>query len=136
VTVGAEAPSHTQAYVAVQSLTQMIGADDERAVLTQALPPPPASSPGPESAPESGVGFSYTTAMMGQPLLETLSQFIATMGGYEIELHGTSVMIEQANVETLAAQDIGIWTNLMPDGSDISVIGQAALVHEVVGMLT
>jgi len=134
VTVGAEAPSHTQAYVTVQSLAQIIGAGDERAFLTQALPPPPPPSSAPEPAADSGVGFSYTTALTGQPLYETLSQFIETMGGYEIELHGTSVMIEQDNIETLSAKDIGIWTNMMPDGSDISVIGQAALVHEVVGM--
>jgi hypothetical protein len=81
------------------------------------------------------VGFYMQTSLSDTGLHSMLSHFLASMSGYEIEYIGGRVLIEQQNTDGLAANDIGLWTNVLQDGSTISVIGQAALIDDIGGFL-
>lgn len=81
------------------------------------------------------VGFYMQTSLSDTGLHSMLSHFLASMSGYEIEYVGGRVLIEQQNTDGLASNDIGLWTNVLQDGSTISVIGQVALIDDIGGLL-
>ena len=77
------------------------------------------------------VGFYLQTSLSDSGLHSMLTYFLTSMPGFEIEYVGGRVLIEQQNTNKLAAGDIGLWTNVLHDGSTISVIGQAALIDDI-----
>ena len=77
------------------------------------------------------VGFYLQTSLSDSGLHSMLTYFLTSMPGFEIEYIGGRILIEQQNTNALAAGDIGLWTNVLHDGSTISVIGQAALIDDI-----
>jgi hypothetical protein len=62
-------------------------------------------------------------------LKEYLTQ---TMGGqFTFEYQSGKLLIEQADVESLKASDLGVWTNVSVDHSTMTVVGKAALIDDV-----
>jgi len=57
------------------------------------------------------------------------------MTNYEVEIANGRVLIEQHDAAFLDASRLGIWTNVMDDGSAISVVGHVDLVAEVMATL-
>ena len=81
------------------------------------------------------VGFYLETSLSDSGLHAMLTHFLTSMPGFEIEYIGGRILIEQENTSTLAASDIGLWTNVLHDGSTISVIGQASLIDDIGGFV-
>lgn len=77
------------------------------------------------------VGFYLQTSLSDLGLHTMLTHFLTSMPGFEIEYIGGRILIEQQNTNALAAGDIGLWTNVLHDGSTISVIGQASLIDDI-----
>lgn len=82
------------------------------------------------------VGFFQQTFLSNSGLETVLSHFLSQIGTFEIEYIGGHILIEQGNTSSLGLNDIGLWTNVLKDGSVISVIGQADLIDDVSWLLT
>ena len=81
-------------------------------------------------------GFSLHTSMADSSLETMIVHFLNAFDHYEVEYTGGKVLIEQAGIEGLKGGDIGIWTNMMSDGSSISIVGQANLLDNAVTLLS
>ena len=79
----------------------------------------------------SSASLSLETALEGEFLTSRIAEILTRFGHYEVEFASGQVMIEQFETATLSAEEVGIWTNVMTDGSAISVIGQAELLSEL-----
>lgn len=82
------------------------------------------------------VGFFQQTSLSDKGLETVLNHFLSLIGTFEIEYIGRHILIEQGNTSSLGVDDIGLWTNVLQDGSVISVIGQAHLIDDVSWLLT
>jgi len=80
---------------------------------------------------DDAVGYYLQTSLSETGLHTMLTHFLTSMPGFEIEYIGGRILIEQQNTNALAAGDIGLWTNVLHDGSTISVIGQASLIDDI-----
>ena len=114
--------------------------------------PPPSSDPEVGERPNDGqaldisvaslaslddlVGFFQQTFLSSSSLEAVLSHFLSQIGAFEIEYVGGYILIEQDNTSSLWLDDIGIWTNVLQDGSVVSVVGQADLIDDVSWLLT
>jgi hypothetical protein len=78
------------------------------------------------------VGFFIETAYDDAKLYKLVKYFADAMQQYEFDYVSGSVLIEEKNVEALADRDIGLWTNVMADGSKFSIVGHAGLIDDVV----
>lgn len=81
-------------------------------------------------------GFKHTTQLDGHSLSTTLSGVIAALDSYDIRFNQNSILIEQDNVDALDVSEIGMWTNVMSDGSEISFVGQIDLVRDASTVLS
>ncbi len=81
------------------------------------------------------VGFFQQTFLSNSGLETVLSHFLSQIGAFEIEYIGGHILIEQGNTSSLGLDDIGLWTNVLQDGSVISVVGQADLIDDVSWLL-
>lgn len=81
------------------------------------------------------VGLFRETSLNGDTLTSTLVALMSNFGSYEVEISGGRVLIEQHDAALMNSHDIGIWTNVMDDGSAISVVGSLALVGDLTGAL-
>lgn len=77
------------------------------------------------------VGFFAETHLDEKSLYALLQHFTAEMGQFDFDYSNGKVLIEEKHVASLADHDIGLWTNVMGDGSSISVIGHAGLIDDV-----
>lgn len=77
------------------------------------------------------VGFFAETHLDEKSLYALLQHFTAEMGQFDFDYSNGKVLIEEKHVTSLADHDIGLWTNVMGDGSSISVIGHAGLIDDV-----
>ncbi len=82
------------------------------------------------------LGFFQQTFLTNSGLETVLSHFLSQIGAFEIEYLGGHILIEQDNTSSLRLDDIGLWTNVLQDGSVISVVGQADLIDDVSWLLT
>lgn len=78
------------------------------------------------------VGFYIKTTFDDAKLYKLVQYFAGVMQQYEYDYISGSVLIEEKNVEALADRDIGLWTNVMADGSKFSIVGHAGLIDDVV----
>lgn len=126
-------------------------------ILGYSLPPadqansPPSSDPVGET-PDDGqtldisvaslaslddlVGFFHQTFLSNSGLETVLSHFLSQIGAFDIEYMDGHILIEQGNTSSLGLDHIGLWTNVLQDGSVISVVGQADLIDDVSWLLT
>ena len=81
------------------------------------------------------VGFYRTSTLSDTALTDMLVHFLTSMQNYEIEYVGGRILIEQDHVSDLASHDIGLWTNVMADGSSISIVGQATLIDDIAALV-
>ena len=124
-----------------------------QSLLSETALPSPAPAVADESAPDAvavpvGVGLGditiadlpeldtsvalfRETTLTGEVLTDTIIDFMARFGSYDVEFAEGRVLIEQHDAGSLSSDNIGIWTNLMEDGSAISVIGHIDLVTDV-----
>jgi hypothetical protein len=58
-----------------------------------------------------------------------------SLGAYDVEYNGRQLLVEEADVGSLTNANIGLWTNVMEDGSTISIVGHAALIDDVAHMV-
>ena len=79
----------------------------------------------------SVAGFVHNTSFARALSVEALRYFIDTFDAYEVEVADTVVLIEQRLEPDIDAESIGIWTNRMSDGSEVTVLGQAELVSGI-----
>lgn len=77
------------------------------------------------------VSFYLKTALSNAELTAMLNHFIGAMSVLEIEFVGERILIEQLGTEGLSLKEIGLWTNVLEDGSSISLIGQATLIDDI-----
>ncbi|WP_298804103.1 hypothetical protein [uncultured Rhizobium sp.] len=85
---------------------------------------------------DGAVGFYMQTNLGSAEVLNLLKHFMDGMGLYEIEYSGGRILVEQDHIADHAGSDIGLWTNVMSDGSTISVVGQAHLIDDVASVLS
>lgn len=78
------------------------------------------------------VGFFVRTQLDDAQLYKLLQYLASNMQEYDYDYVTGKVLIEGKDVETLADNDIGLWTNVMVDGSTFSVVGHAGLIDDVV----
>ncbi|PZU80723.1 MAG: hypothetical protein DI528_22125 [Shinella sp.] len=80
----------------------------------------------------ANAGFNLATAYddaKSYALKEYLTQ---KMGGqFTFEYQSGKLLIEQTDVESLKASDMGVWTNVSADHSTMTVVGKAALIDDV-----
>ena len=81
----------------------------------------------------TAVGFFFESQSEGEQLMDMLAHLIEQFGAVDIEFEGSDVLIEQAHIEDAAAGSVGIWVNVMSDGSRISVVGSSEIVDDVMG---
>jgi hypothetical protein len=79
----------------------------------------------------ASAGLFRETALTGDILTSTLSAFMAHFGTYDVEIDGDRFMIEQNDTSLLGASGVGIWTNVMADGSEITVVGHLAVMTDL-----
>jgi hypothetical protein len=77
------------------------------------------------------VGLFIKTSLDDIKLYQLVKHFANTMGQFDYDYITGKVLIEEKNVETLADHDIGLWTNVMVDGSTFSVVGHVGLIDDV-----
>lgn len=80
---------------------------------------------------DSSIGFYMQTTLDNADVINMLQHFMDSMGRYEIEYSGGKVLIEQDHMADISVGNIGLWTNVMSDGSTISVVGQASLIDDI-----
>ncbi|CAN7666138.1 hypothetical protein LJR030_002864 [Rhizobium sp. LjRoot30] len=80
---------------------------------------------------DTSIGFYMQTTLGNAEVMNMLQHFMNNMGRYEVEYSGGKVLIEQDHMADLSSGDIGLWTNVMSDGSTISVVGQADLIDDI-----
>ncbi|MCC0035287.1 MAG: hypothetical protein H6887_08500 [Hoeflea sp.] len=78
------------------------------------------------------VGFFVKTQLDDAQLYKLLQYFANNMPEYGYDYVTGRVLIEDKDVGSLADKDIGLWTNVMVDGSTFSVVGHAGLIDDVV----
>jgi hypothetical protein len=79
------------------------------------------------------VGFHYESSAEGGKLMDALVDLIEEFGAVDIEYEASDVLIEQAHIKDAAAHSIGLWVNVMSDGSRISVVGSSDIVDDILG---
>jgi len=77
------------------------------------------------------VALFRETTLTGTLLTDTLIDVMARFGSYDVEFAEGRVLIEQHDASLLSSDAVGLWTNLMEDGSAISVLGHIDLVTDV-----
>lgn len=85
---------------------------------------------------DATVALFRETTLTGTILTDTIIDFMARFGSYDVEFAEGRVLIEQHDAAALSSDLIGIWTNIMEDGSAISVVGHIDLVTDVTTSLT
>lgn len=80
---------------------------------------------------DATVALFRETTLTGTLLTDTIIDFMARFGSYDVEFADGRVLIEQHDAASLSSDLIGVWTNIMEDGSAISVIGHIDLVTDV-----
>ncbi len=85
---------------------------------------------------DTSVALFRETTLTGDLLTDTIIDFMARFGSYDVEFADGRVLIEQHDTASLSSDHIGIWTNIMEDGSAISVIGHIDLVTDVTTSLS
>jgi hypothetical protein len=81
------------------------------------------------------VGFYEETELSGAVLSSALSYFMEA-SSYEVEFTTSHVLLELGNLSGLNADQVGIWSNVMSDGSTISVIGHIDLIDDVLALFS
>ena len=81
-------------------------------------------------------GFFIRTELGDSELHELLQHFAKNMQDYGYDYVTGKVLIEGKGVEALADKDVGLWTNVMVDGSTFSVVGHAGLIDDVATFFT
>tara|TARA_R110002020_G_scaffold367683_3_gene579562 strand:+ start:21040 stop:22527 length:1488 start_codon:yes stop_codon:yes gene_type:complete len=66
-------------------------------------------------------------ADLGEMMRIIFSQF----KGFEIEVAGGILLVEQAGIDDSLYSEVGLWTNLMADGSEISFIGSLDIIDDI-----
>ncbi|MBS9721288.1 hypothetical protein JYU29_11375 [Tianweitania sp. BSSL-BM11] len=85
---------------------------------------------------DTSVALFRETTLTGDLLTDTIIDFMARFGSYDVEFADGRVLIEQHDTASLSSDLIGMWTNIMEDGSAISVIGHVDLVTDVTTSLS
>jgi hypothetical protein len=80
---------------------------------------------------DATVALFRETTLTGTLLTDTIIEFMGRFGSYDVEFAQGRVLIEQHDMAALSSDLIGIWTNIMEDGSAISVVGHVDLVTDV-----
>lgn len=73
-------------------------------------------------------GFVHSTSFAKALSVEMLRHVIDMFDAYEVEVADQVVLIEQRLGPDVDAGSIGIWTNRMSDGSEVTVLGQIDLI--------
>lgn len=80
----------------------------------------------------SKVGFNLTTKYDDVKSYQFKEYLTKQMGGqFNFEYQSGKLLIEQTDVESLKAGEIGVWTNVSADHSTMTVVGKAALIDDV-----
>lgn len=66
-------------------------------------------------------------ADLGEMMRIIFSQF----EGFEIEVAGGNLLVEQAGIDDSLYSEVGLWTNLMADGSEVSFIGSLDIIDDI-----
>lgn len=80
-------------------------------------------------------GYYAETSVDSVDLGRLLAYFIRVFHALEIEYSGGDVLLEQASAAGNDMGELGIWRNIMNDGSVISVVGQASLIDDLPRLL-
>lgn len=80
---------------------------------------------------DNKVGFFMKTNLDLAKMYALMEHFAKAMGQYDFDYASGQVLIEEKNIANLSVHDVGIWTNVLGDGSTLSVIGHAGLIDDV-----
>lgn len=81
------------------------------------------------------VGFFMKTNLDLAKMYALVEHFKNEMGQHDFDYASGQVLIEEKNVSKLSAKDVGIWTNVLNDGSSWSVVGHASLIDDLVHLI-
>lgn len=74
------------------------------------------------------VGLVYETRLSDDKLLASMADLLKQLPGFSIEFAATDVLIEQVDIAGVQTDHIGVWSNLMSDGSRISIVGSLDII--------
>lgn len=80
---------------------------------------------------DNKVGFFMKTNLDLAKMYALMEHFAKAMSQYDFDYASGQVLIEEKNISNLSVHDVGIWTNVLGDGSTLSVIGHAGLIDDV-----
>ena len=80
---------------------------------------------------DNKVGFFMKTNLDLAKMYALMEHFAKAMGQYDFDYASGQVLIEEKNIANLSVHDVGIWTNVLGDGSTLSIIGHAGLIDDV-----
>jgi len=82
------------------------------------------------------VGFFLKTQFEDSKFDMLLMYFASINLQFDHEYVSGKVLVEEKNVEMLADKDIGLWTNVMSDGSMFSVVGHVGLIDDMTSLFS
>lgn len=74
------------------------------------------------------LGTSQLSRLSDEPLSDALRYFSAAFGKFEIEASGKYVLMEQEHAASLKNSELGVWQNIMSDGSEIIIVGHIDVI--------
>lgn len=81
-------------------------------------------------------GFMADTDFATGDLTLMLEHIISSIGDYRLDINGSALSIVQITEAVMDQADLGIWTNMMSDGSSITIVGAVDLIDDVGWLLT
>lgn len=80
------------------------------------------------------LGVVEQVELSGQDLSNVLSYFRSVFQGVEIEFTGSYVLMEQHNASSMKNAELGLWQNVMADGSAILIVGHIDFIDAATSM--
>lgn len=78
----------------------------------------------------------FETKLHYTDLGEMLKMLISQFEEYEIQIFDGNILVEQGDISDSTYDDVGLWTNTMADGSEISFIGSLNIIDDVTVYMT
>lgn len=76
-------------------------------------------------------GFVSEVSLSDSKLYRLIEYFYSQMASYESEYQSGQVLVEEVGVNLLDESEIGIFTNVMKDGSTYTIVGRVDLIDDV-----
>lgn len=80
------------------------------------------------------VGSVHSTVADSKGMSLILSNAMSAFGKLDVEMSGGNVVLEQKGAESVDPATLGVWINTFFDNSQIIIIGQSAVMDDLIGL--